>query len=320
MNIFDANTENDGIISSITQSDKVALYTFGGNDGAGQSAATAITASTWFSVVTVFDTTAQEIIQYLNGSVDRRTTGFTDTSPTVNPAIGYATSATAPGTVGLACLQQWSSVEYGTPPIADHIGSEYNNQSDPVTFFTASAWEDQDGGVTLTATLGAIEYSSNDTLIGLTGSVDVLATLGAISYSSNDAVIQVSGDVNVIATLGTINYESNNTLITVFGDVDLTATLGTINYNSNDVGVSLIGGVNVTATLGTIDYTSSDTVITLEGQVSVLATLGTISYDSYNVNVQVGTGQIIGTVTSGFANDIYSSSFKPNTITVNFKS
>ena len=176
------------------------------------------------------------------------------------------------------------------------------------------------GSVDVTATLGTISYSSSDTVISLTGSVDLIATLGAINYSSNNSTIQISGETNLTATLGTIEYTSNDTSISLFGNIDVVATLGAINYNSNNVSISLAGGVNVNATLGTIDYTSSDTVVTLQGQVSVLATLGAISYDSYSVNIQVGSGQFIGTVTAGFANDIYSAGFKPSAITVNFKS
>jgi hypothetical protein len=186
--------------------------------------------------------------------------------------------------------------------------------------FMGAAVASGGSGVTLTSTLGTIEYNSNDVVISLTGSIDVAATLGTISYSSNDTSVSLFGVVDVNATLGTINYESNDTLITVFGDVGVIATLGTINYNSNDVSISLSSTIEIDSTLGTIDYSSNDAVITLQGQVSVITTLGTISYDTYNVNVQVGTGQIIGTVTAGFANDIYSSSFKPSAITVNFKS
>ena len=175
-------------------------------------------------------------------------------------------------------------------------------------------------GISLTATLGTIEYNSNDSVVSLAGSVDVTATLGSINYSSNDASIQVSGDVNLIATLGAIDYTSSDTNISLLGNVDIAATLGTINYSSNDVGISLTGGINVTATLGVIDYASNDSVIILQGQIPVTATLGAITYDSYNVTVQIGTGQFIGTVTAGFANDIYSAGFKPSAITVNFKS
>ena len=39
--------------------------------------------------------------------------------------------------------------------------------------------------------------------------------------------------------------------------------------------------------------------------VDVTATLGSIVYNSYPVTVQIGTGQTIGNVTAGFADDIY---------------
>jgi len=211
-----------------------------------------------------------------------------------------------------------SSHAAGTPILTDTISA--NNATGVNMPTDGSAWVDLGGsGISIAATLGTIEYNSNDTTIGLAGTVDVTATLGAINYSSNDALIQVSGDVNVIATLGAINYASNDTVISLFGNVDVTATLGTIDYNSNDTSVSLLGGINVNATLGAIDYASNDTVITLQGQVSVIATLGTISYDSNNVIVQIGTGQIIGNVTAGFADNLYSAAFRPSEITVNFK-
>ena len=175
------------------------------------------------------------------------------------------------------------------------------------------------GGISIAATLGAIEYNSNDTVIGLTGNVDIAATLGSINYSSNDTSIQVSGDVNVITTLGTISYASNDAAISLFGNIDVTATLGTINYNSNDANISLLGGINVNATLGAIDYTSNNTAITLQGQTALTTTLGAISYDSNSVIVQVGTGQVIGNVAAGFADNLYSAGFKPSEIIVNFK-
>jgi hypothetical protein len=175
------------------------------------------------------------------------------------------------------------------------------------------------GGISIAVTLGTIEYNSNDTVIGLAGNVDITTTLGSINYLSNDTSIQVSGDVNVIATLGAINYASSDTVVSLFGNVDVTATLGTIDYNSNDASISLLGGINVSAALGAIDYTSNDTTITLQGQVALITTLGTISYDSNNVIVQIGTGQAIGNVTAGFADNLYSAGFKPGEITVNFK-
>jgi len=159
-------------------------------------------------------------------------------------------------------------------------------------------------GITVTATLGAIDYTSQSATVGLTGSVDITATLGAISYSSQDTTVSITGDIDVNAALGSINYSSQNTTVSVTGDVDIIATLGAI------------------------DYSSKNTTVVLSGLVDVTATLGSIVYNSYPVTVQVGEGQVIGNVTAGFADsiytagfagDIYTAGFKPDTITVSFK-
>ena len=198
-------------------------------------------------------------------------------------------------------------------------------------------------GVTVTATLGTIDYTSQNTTIALTGSVDVSTTLGTISYSSQNTVVSITGDIDVTATLGlidyssqnttvslsgiiavsptlgTINYSSQSTTISLTGDIDVIATLGAINYSSNNTVVSLSSEVIINATLGTIDYASQNTTVVLSGLVDVTATLGSIVYNSYPVTVQIGTGQTIGNVTAGFADDIYTAGFKPDTITVSFK-
>lgn len=248
-----------------------------------------------------------------------------------NNATGVNMPTAAIGEPGSA----WLDVGGGGISVTATLGTIEYSSNDAVVSLT--------GSVDVAATLGTISYSSNDTVVGLTGSVDVIATLGTIGYSSNNAVVQVSGEVNVTATLGAIEYSSNDTVVNLFGDIDVTATLGAINYNSNDASIGLTGdidivatlgaisyssndavidltgGVNVNTTLGAIDYTSNDSVVTLQGQVSVVATLGAISYNSNNVTIQVGAGQVIGTVTAGFAGDLYSAGFKPSGITVNFK-
>ena len=72
-------------------------------------------------------------------------------------------------------------------------------------------------GVTVTATLGTIDYTSQDATVALTGSIDLTTTLGAISYSSQNTTISLTGAVDVTATLGSINYSSQNTTVSVTG-------------------------------------------------------------------------------------------------------
>jgi hypothetical protein len=175
------------------------------------------------------------------------------------------------------------------------------------------------GTINTNATLGTISYSSNDAVVGLTGGIDVTATLGTISYSSNNTSIAVTGSVDVVTTLGTISYSSNNTTVSVGGAVSVQSTLGTISYTSNDVSIELAGTVQVPATLGTINFSSNNVDVLLTGLIDVNATLGTISYTSNNTTVFVQDGQSFGVVTASFADNLYKSSFKQNSITVNFK-
>lgn len=190
------------------------------------------------------------------------------------------------------------------------------------------------GNVNVVTTLGAIDYASQNTTVELLGAVDVTATLGAISYASQSTSVQLSGEVNVSATLGLISYDSKSTAIQLSGAIELNATLGTIDYSSLNVLVELTGETNVNATLGSIDYASNNTVIgitsgiilsatlgqidynsqstsiTLQGQINIPVTLGQISYDSNNVIIDADQQQVIGVVTA---------MFKPDVITVNFK-
>lgn len=211
-----------------------------------------------------------------------------------------------------------SSHAAGTPILTDTIGG--NNATGFNMPTDGSAWIDLGGsGVTVTATLGTINYSSQDATVSLAGSVDINTTLGAISYSSQDASISLTGSLDVVATLGAINYSSKNTTVSVTGDVDVIATLGAINYTSNNATISLASETIINTTLGTIDYASQDAAVTLSGLIDITSTLGAIVYNSYPVIVSVGEGQVIGNVTASFADNIYTAGFKPDTITISFK-
>lgn len=175
------------------------------------------------------------------------------------------------------------------------------------------------GSVNVTAALGTISYTSNDTSVSVTGSVDVTSTLGSISYASSAAVVGVTGSVDAIATLGTINYTSINPVVSIGGTVVVQSTLGTISYTSNVVDIGLQGVVSIPATLGAISYASNNASVSLAGLIDVNATIGTISYTNNNATVTVAAGQAFGVVGVGFADDLYGSTFKPNSITVTFR-
>jgi hypothetical protein len=127
---------SDGVILSVTTSDKFALYTFGGNDQSTQASATALTTGVWYHSTCVFDTTGQTITHYLNGSQDRQRTSFTDTSPTTNPEIAYGIDSNLSSS-GVDALQQWCSVSYNAPT-PDQISIEHSNQSATTAWWIAA--------------------------------------------------------------------------------------------------------------------------------------------------------------------------------------
>ena len=211
-----------------------------------------------------------------------------------------------------------SSHAAGTPILTDTIGG--NNATGFNMPTDGSAWVDLGGsGVTVTATLGTIDYTSIDTIVSLAGAIDLNTTLGAISYSSQNVLVSLAGSIDLSATLGAINYSSQNTTVSVTGDVDVIVTLGAINYLSNNATISLASETIINTTLGAIDYTSQDTAVILSGLIDITSTLGSIVYNSYPVIVSIGEGQVIGNVTTSFADNIYTAGFKPATITVSFK-
>jgi hypothetical protein len=152
----------------------------------------------------------------------------------------------SPNAGDLMVLDEIRLTSPGNTKSSDRIELEYDNQSNPSTFWTAGAVFVPGGSsISVTATLGTISYSSNDTSVSVTGSVDVVATLGTISYASNDAAITISGAVDVTATLGTISYTSNNPSVSVTGIIPIAATLGTISYTSNNVTVFVQDGQDI---------------------------------------------------------------------------
>jgi hypothetical protein len=147
---------------------------------------------------------------------------------------------------GLSVLDEIRLTSPGNTKSSDRVELEYDNQYNTSTFWTGGAVFVPGGSsISVTATLGTISYSSNDTSVSVTGSFDVVATLGTISYASNDAVITTSGTVDVTATLGTISYTSNNTSVSVTGIIPIAATLGTISYTSNNVTVFVQDGQDI---------------------------------------------------------------------------
>jgi hypothetical protein len=147
---------------------------------------------------------------------------------------------------GASVTNEWEpSASGGTGTTLEDTAGNNDGTLNNFSGTTDSWWVFYSTGISVTATLGTISYSSNDTSVSVTGSFDVVATLGTISYASNDAVITTSGSFDVSATLGTISYTSNNPSVSVTGIIPIAATLGTISYTSNNVTVFVQDGQDI---------------------------------------------------------------------------
>jgi hypothetical protein len=111
----------------------------------------------WQLVHGVWDGTTASV--YLNGSLNSTATGaLTLNADVANIAIGSEDSgSTTRGLNGKAHNIRLASVLPSSVP--DFIETEYNNQSNPASFWTTSAWENQDAG-TETETLYSLNITS----------------------------------------------------------------------------------------------------------------------------------------------------------------
>ena len=194
-----------------------------------------------------------------------------------------------------------------TADLANYAGADFRTASGSALEAAGSgggfigAYLESSSGISLSVTLGSIDYASQNATVQLSGVVDVSATLGLINYSSNNAVVQLSGNVDIIATLGAISYTNQNTTVQLSGEINVNTTLGLISYESQSTVVQISGVIGLNATLGTIDYSSLNTLVEISGETNVNATLGSIDYSSQNPTIQL-SGEIIANATLGLIN------------------
>ena len=149
---------------------------------------------------------------------------------------------------------------------ADYITADYNNQNDPSTFFTASAWEDQDSGVILTVDSGTYATTGTSTPILTQTNTQVLSGL----YSTIGTDTPINAQLNIITTAG--NYSLTGTdvdlllarrLLTEAGSYNLTGTSVTLIYTPGGGGEILTIDSGVYSLAGTEVILKADFVATV---------------------------------------------------------
>ncbi len=275
----------DGAIMSLLQSDKLALYTIGGNDRGGSVPATKLITNTWYHAVCVWDTTANTITHYLDGNQDRQETGYTDTSPTTNPNIAYGISPSSLSGDGVDALQQWCSVEYGTPS-ANRIQTEYNNQNAPVSFWTASAIA---AGIDVTpSTVNSDSVALNPTV---TVNVDTNVSGQVVNTSSisNNPTLQFNTDINVQGVVVNSDSVANNPAINIGSNITVNGQVVNSDSVSNDPTVNITSSVFVVGQVVNTESISNDPSLQFDLSISG----STSNTDSVSLDPSISFGLVV---------------------------
>ena len=313
-----------GNIPNTASSDEM-LAVWMDTDGAADGWATLVrnTAATSLVVVGADDSNASLAWQYVSVYVSSTavSTYVNGTlGSTTNPAFSNGISSANTLTVG----RLWTSTGVGNyfnggiggvnvveGDARGKIAIEYNNQSDPSTFWTASAWEDQDTVISITESLVNSNYTSLDPTILLTGSISITESLVNTNYTALDPTINLVGTISVTESLVNVNYDSLDPTITFTGTVSITENLVNTNYTSLDPTVTLTStAIQITESTVNVQYQSKDPSILLTPEpIGIVSTvcfdgvLVDLVYNGQEISLEYN-GQSVSLVFSGQFNEL----------------
>lgn len=137
---------------------------------------------------------------------------------------------------------------------ADYITSEYNNQNDPVSFFTSSAWVENGGGLTesvinitvkkpiFSATVENISPVSNESSITLQANKPVFSgnvqnetapNVSSISFSAKKPVFSASISNNALSNESTVSFTTKKPIFSASIDNEAISNTSAISFSTN---------------------------------------------------------------------------------------
>lgn len=230
----------------------------------------------------------------------------------------------------------------GTPILVDTVAG--NNATGFNMPTDGSAWLDLGGsGITVAGATPDYTYSSIAGAIDLTGSIDVLGQTPSYSYSAISGAIDLTGEILitgntpnysytalggnvdltgalvVVGATASYNYQAISGVIDLTGEITVSGQTPNYSYAAINGLVELGALINVIGSTPNYNYQGVNGEVILVGEISVTGDTPSYSYSAISGFVVIGGGQVIGTVTAGFKDDLYSVDYKPDQITVTFK-
>ena len=193
-------------------------------------------------------------------------------------------------------------------------------------------------GISLTVDSGTYSQAGNNT--PLKAELNILTTSGSYLLTGSDVnlkaakkLIAETGSYNLTGTDVTLIYTPggggeilviDSGVYSLAGDeLLLNAQLNIVsnsgNYLLSGTETRIAYNANIVTDTGSYSLTGSNVNLFANYGMIVQSTSYTLTGTSVTLKYSGDTNQIIGTVTAGFAPDLYSVGYKPNTITVTFK-
>lgn len=237
---------------------------------------------------------------------------------------------------------------------SDYLLTEYDNQSSIGSWVSVGLWVDGGGGsieitgltpnyflVAISASIdltGSIDVTGDtpnhpySTIIGsidLTGEILVTGNTPSSLYSALNGDVDLTGVINITGVTASYSYQAISGVIDLTGEITVLGATASYYYSAVNGLIELGALISVIGNTPDYNYQAISGLIDLAGEISITGNTPGYSYSAISGFVSIGEGQLIGVVTAGFGNDLYTSDFaidkntagfKPSVITVNFKS
>ena len=254
----------DGLESAVgalaALDNKVFAYTNGGNTQ-GSTTGTATALNTWYKSDIVYNQSANEILFYLNGSLDLTVTGYTDNSAGGDEGFIDIRKSQDKGIIGSSRDQGW---QIGAPT-ADQLSSEYNNQSSPSAFWTTGTWDDQDASITIIESTGTLNLSTQNPTIEFTGTIAVEESTSTLNTTSQSPAITFTATLTIVESTQTISLTGFDPTIALTPPSTLVVVESTqsIDWTTQSPNITLSGTLTIEESTQTIDMLTRRPVIQL---------------------------------------------------------
>lgn len=178
---------------------------------------------------------------------------------------------------------------------------------------------DLTGAIDVTGQTSNYQYSAIDGTVNLTGEVVVSGQTTNYLYAALGGQVEFTGAISVIGATASYDYQSISGLVDLTGEITVLGQTAGYSYDPVNGSVELGALINVIGSSPNYNYQNINGVVNLVGEILVSGETAGYSYSAISGFVTIGGGQAIGTITAGFADDLYTADYKPDEITVTFK-